>query len=134
MRITIETCIDISASRTSALEVPHQDPALYIGSKNGHETATAADLVASIRAEYDVDDETPLVALGLTCRPGGAPFNRVTQDDVDEESELEGHVETDGFDEAADALKNAAAAFAERFGGDPRAEDVRAAVLAALGA
>ena len=43
-------------------------------------------------------------------------------------------MEKDGFDEAADALKNAAAAFAERFGGDPRAEDVRAAVLAALGA
>ena len=98
------------------------------------ETATAAELVASIRAEYDVDDETPLVALGFTCRPGGAPFNRVTQDDVDEESELEGYVEDDGFDEAADALKNAATAFAERFGGNPRAEDVRAAVLAALGA
>ena len=56
-------------------------------------TATAAELVASIRAEYDVDDETPLVALGFICRPGCAPFNRVTQDDVDEESELEGHVE-----------------------------------------
>ena len=58
-------------------------------------TATAAELVASIRAEYDVDDETPLVALGFTCRPGGAPFNRVTQDDVDEESELEGHVDSE---------------------------------------
>ena len=58
-------------------------------------TATAADLVASIRAEYNVDDETPLVALGLTCRSGGAPFNRVTQDDVDEESELEGHVDSE---------------------------------------
>ena len=77
---------------------------------------------------YEVDDETPLVALGLTCRPGGAPFNRVTQDDVDEESEFEGHVEDDGFDEAADALKAAAMAFAERFGDDPRADDVWAAV------
>ena len=63
--------------------------------RGASETATAADLVASIRAEYDVDDETPLVALGLTCRPGGAPFNRVTQDDVDEESELEGHVDSE---------------------------------------
>lgn len=42
--------------------------------------------------------------------------------------------EDNGFDEAADALKEAAAAFVARFGDDPRADAVRAAVLAALGA
>ena len=54
----------------------------------GHESA--AHLVAAIKAEYDVDDETPLMFVGFKVRPGGAAFNRVTQEDVDAESELEG--------------------------------------------
>ena len=66
----------------------------------------------------DADDEAPPV-------PHGGPPPRV---DSDDEVEWEDEVEDDGFDEAADALKAAAMAFAERFGDDPRADDVWAAV------
>jgi hypothetical protein len=52
--------------------------------------SSAAELVASIKKEYRVNNKTKLAILGFKVRPDGAPFNRVTQDDVDEQSELEG--------------------------------------------
>ena len=69
----------------------------------------------------DADDE----AEGPTPTPRGGP--PLPDSDSDGEAEWQDPA-TDGFDEAADALKAAATAFAERFGDDPRADDVWAAV------